>query len=143
MASWAFLGNKWVGELSSLMNTVLRDEWGFRGFVVSDFFRNNGHGFMNADMALANGVDAMLSTYAGGPNQVTDKTAASNVNYMRQATKNILYTTANSWAYDEEHQQSGMEGWKIKIYAADGAVIALIAIGAVLIYRKYRKKANA
>ena len=143
MASWAFLGNKWVGELSSLMNTVLRDEWGFRGFVVSDFFRNNGHGFMNADMALANGVDAMLSTYAGGPNQVTDKTAASNVNYMRRATKNILYTTANSWAYDEEHQQSGMEGWKIKIYAADGAVIALIAIGAALIYRKYRKKANA
>ena len=43
------------------MNTVLRDEWGFRGMALTDFFRNNGHGFMNADAALANGVDVMLS----------------------------------------------------------------------------------
>lgn len=139
MASWAFLGNKWVGELSTLMNTVLRDEWGFRGFVVSDFFRNNGHGFMNADMALANGVDAMLSTYAGGPNQVTYLDAASNVKYMRQATKNILYTTANSWTYDEEHQQGGGEEWKLMIYGVDAVVVILIAAGGGLIYRKYRK----
>lgn len=140
MASWAFLGNKWVGELSSLMNTVLREEWGFRGFVVSDFFRNNGHGFMNADMALANGVDAMLSTYAGGPNQVTDKNAASNVKYMRQATKNILYTTVNSWAYDQEHQQASIQTWQIGIYVADGIVVLLLLAGGGLIYRKYRKK---
>jgi beta-glucosidase len=65
MASWAYIGNIWVGESSALMKTILRDEWGFRGFVVSDFFRNNGHGFMNADEALANGVDAMLSAFAG------------------------------------------------------------------------------
>lgn len=140
MASWAFLGNKWVGELSTLMNTVLRDEWGFRGFVVSDFFRNNGHGFMNADMALANGVDAMLSTYAGGPNQVTYKDAATNVKYMRQATKNILYTTANSWAYDEEHQQGGGEDWKMMIYGIDAVVVILIMAGGVWIYRRYRKQ---
>ncbi len=140
MASWAFLGNKWVGELSTLMNTVLRDEWGFRGFVVSDFFRNNGHGFMNADMALANGVDAMLSTYAGGPNQVTYKDSASNVKYMRQATKNILYTTANSWAYDEEHQQGGGEAWKMMIYGIDAAAVILLLAAGVWIYRDYRKR---
>ncbi len=139
MASWAFIGNKWVGELSSLMKTILRDEWGFRGFVVSDFFRNNGHGFMNADMALANGVDAMLSTYAGGPNQVTDMTAASNVIYMREATKNILYTTSNSWAYDEEHQNAGMESWKIMIYAVDAVLGIALVTGMVLVFRKYKK----
>ncbi len=140
MASWAFIGNKWVGELSTLMNTVLREEWGFRGFVVSDFFRNNGHGFMNADMALANGVDAMLSTYAGGPNQVTDMTAASNVQYMRTATKNILYTTSNSWTYDEEHQNAGTESWKIMIYAVDAVAVLVIAAGMVLAFRKYKKQ---
>ena len=143
MAAWSFIGNKWVGELGTLMNTVLRDEWGFRGFVVSDFFRNNGHGFMNADMALANGVDAMLSTYAGGPNQVTDMTAASNVKYMRQASKNILYTTANSWIYDEEHQQKNTETWKFMIYGVDAAAVILICLGAVLIYRKYKKNMNS
>ena len=140
MASWAFIGNKWVGEMSSVMNTILRDEWGFRGFVVSDFFRNNGHGFMNADMALANGVDAMLSTFAGGPNQVTDKTAASNVQYMRTATHNILYTTVNSWAYDNG-AQGGMETWRKILLAADIVIGVLLLTGALLIRRKYKKQA--
>ena len=139
MASWAYIGNLWVGESSALMKTILRDEWGFRGFVVSDFFRNNGHGFMNADEALANGVDAMLSTFAGGPNQVSDKTAASNVRYMRETTHNILFTTVNSWAYDEAHSQSGLESWKLILIAADVAAGILLLGGAVLILRKYRK----
>ena len=51
--SWSFLGDKWTGECCNLMNTVLRDEWGFRGMALTDFFRNNGHGFMNTDAALA------------------------------------------------------------------------------------------
>ena len=138
MASWAFIGNKWVGEMSSVMKTILRDEWGFRGFVVSDFFRNNGHGFMNADMALANGVDAMLSTFAGGPNQVTDKTAASNVQYMREATHNILYTTVGSWTYDEEHTQKGIETWKMILYVADAILLILLLLGAVKAWKKYQ-----
>ncbi len=139
MASWAFIGNKWVGELSSVMKTILRSEWGFRGFVVSDFFRNNGHGFMNADTALPNGVDAMLSTFAGGPNQVSDKTAASNVLAMREATHNIFYTTVNSWAYDEEHMSTAMESWKVILIVVD--VIAAVALlgGAYLALRKYQK----
>ena len=139
MASWAYIGNIWVGESSALMKTILRDEWGFRGFVVSDFFRNNGHGFMNADEALANGVDAMLSTFAGGPNQVTDKSAASNVIYMREATHNILYTTVNSWAYDEDHLKTGMPMWNKILIGVDIAAGLLLLLGAFLTYRKYRK----
>ena len=139
MASWAYIGNKWVGESSALMKTILRDEWGFRGFVVSDFFRNNGHGFMNADEALANGVDAMLSTFAGGPNQVSDKTAASNVIYMREATHNILYTTVNSSAYDEEHSQGGLEAWKAILIGADVLAGLALCFGAFRIYQKYKK----
>ncbi|MBQ6757352.1 MAG: glycoside hydrolase family 3 C-terminal domain-containing protein [Oscillospiraceae bacterium] len=139
MESWAYIGNIWVGECSALNKTILRDEWGFRGFIVSDFFRNNGHGFMNADEALANGVDAMLSTFAGGPNQVTDKTAASNVKYMREATHNILYTTVNSWAYDSEHYSTGMEPWKVTLITVDVIAGILILGGAYLIFRKYKK----
>ena len=35
MVSWSFLGDKWTGECSNLMNTVLRDEWGFRGMALT------------------------------------------------------------------------------------------------------------
>ena len=138
MESWAYIGNIWVGECSALNKTILRDEWGFRGFIVSDFFRNNGHGFMNADEALANGVDAMLSTFAGGPNQVTDKTVASNVIYMREATHNILYTTVNSWAYDAEHYSTGMERWKVTLITVDVIAGLLLLGGAYLLLRKYK-----
>ena len=52
MVSWSFIGIKWSGENSNLLNNVLRGEWGFEGFSLTDFFRNNGHGFMNADAAV-------------------------------------------------------------------------------------------
>ena len=74
-------------ENSSLMKTVLRDEWGFRGMALTDFFRNNGHGFMNADAALAGGVDAMLSTFDGPENNVADRNHPTSVKQMRNACK--------------------------------------------------------
>ena len=100
MVSWSFLGDKWTGESSNLMNTVLRDEWGFRGMALTDFFRNNGHGFMNADAALANGVDAMLSTFNGEENNVANPEHPTSVLQMRNACKNVMYTVVSSWAYD-------------------------------------------
>ena len=87
MVSWSFLGDKWTGESSNLMNTVLRDEWGFRGMALTDFFRNNGHGFMNADAALANGVDAMLSSFNGEENNVANPEHPTAVLQMRNACK--------------------------------------------------------
>ena len=112
MVSWSFLGDKWTGESSNLMNTVLRDEWGFRGMALTDFFRNNGHGFMNADAALANGVDAMLSTFNGEENNVANPEHPTSVLQMRNACKNVMYTVVSSWAYDGEHEETGMENWK-------------------------------
>lgn len=138
MVSWSFLGNKWTGECSNLMKTVLRDEWGFRGMAVTDFFRNNGHGFMNADAALGNGVDAMLSTYAGGPNNVTDPTHPSAVLQMRQASKNILYTTVNSWAYDTDTIHMGALPWQKAAYVIDAAAAVLLAAAAIWIVKKSR-----
>ena len=139
MVSWSFIGIKWSGENSNLLNTVLRDEWGFEGFTLTDFFRNNGHGFMNADAALANGVDAMLSTYAGGPNMVRDPEAASSVKYMRQACKNVMYTVVNSWVYEEDGVDTGMPAWEKAVIGADVAVgVILIGLGA-LVWRRYRK----
>jgi beta-glucosidase len=58
---------------------------------------------------------------------------------MRQATHNILYTTANSWAYDEEHLQTGMVGWKKAAIAIDVVLAAALAGLAVLAIRKYKK----
>ncbi|RHP76520.1 beta-glucosidase [Ruminococcus sp. OF02-6] len=143
MVSWSFLGDKWTGESSNLMNTVLRDEWGFRGMALTDFFRNNGHGFMNADAALANGVDAMLSTFNGEENNVANQKHPTSVLQMRNACKNVMYTVVSSWAYDGEHEETGMENWKKAGIGID-IVIALFMAGMeVLVIRGYKKRKNA
>ena len=143
MVSWSFLGDKWTGESSNLMKTVLRDEWGFRGMALTDFFRNNGHGFMNADAALANGVDAMLSTFNGEENNVANPEHPTSVLQMRNACKNVMYTVVSSWAYDGKHKETGMENWKKAGIGID-IVIALFMAGMeVLIIRGYKKRKNA
>ena len=142
MVSWSFLGDKWTGESSNLMNTVLRDEWGFRGMALTDFFRNNGHGFMNADAALANGVDAMLSTFNGEENNVANPEHPTSVLQMRNACKNVMYTVVSSWAYDGEHEKTGMENWKKAGIGIDIVIAFFMAGMEVLVIRGYKKRKN-
>ena len=143
MVSWSFLGDKWTGESSNLMKTVLRDEWGFRGMALTDFFRNNGHGFMNADAALANGVDAMLSTFNGEENNVANPEHPTSVLQMRNACKNVMYTVVSSWAYDGKHKEAGMENWKKAAIGIDVVIVLFMAEMEVLVIRGYKKRKNA
>ena len=143
MVSWSFLGDKWTGESSNLMKTVLRDEWGFRGMALTDFFRNNGHGFMNADAALANGVDAMLSTFNGEENNVANPEHPTSVLQMRNACKNVMYTVVSSWAYDGKHKETGMENWKKAAIGIDVVIVLFMAGMEVLVIRGYKKRKNA
>ena len=143
MVSWSFLGDKWTGESSNLMKTVLRDEWGFRGMALTDFFRNNGHGFMNADAALANGVDAMLSTFNGEENNVANPEHPTSVLQMRNACKNVMYTVVSSWAYDGKHKETSMENWKKAAIGIDVVIVLFMAGMEVLVFRGYKKRKNA
>ena len=143
MVSWSFLGDKWTGESSNLMKTVLRDEWGFRGMALTDFFRNNGHGFMNADAALANGVDVMLSTFNGEENNVANPEHPTSVLQMRNACKNVMYTVVSSWAYDGKHKEAGMENWKKAAIGIDVVIVLFMAGMEVLVIRGYKKRKNA
>ena len=143
MVSWSFLGDKWTGESSNLMKTVVRDEWGFRGMALTDFFRNNGHGFMNADAALANGVDAMLSTFNGEENNVANPEHPTSVLQMRNACKNVMYTVVSSWAYDGKHKETGMENWKKAAIGIDVVIVLFMAGMEVLVIRGYKKRKNA
>lgn len=142
MISWNYIGNKWAGEWSELNNDVLRDEWGFRGFALTDFFRDNGHGFMTADMALPNGVDAMLATFEGGPNNPADINDPSTVQRMRTATKNVMFTVVGSWVYDEDSPALDTPAWKTKALWIDVALGVLLVGAAALVWRRWRTLAR-
>ena len=132
MSAFNYIGNTYAGGDAALLKTVLRDEWGFKGFVLTDYF--GGYGYQNADQEVRAGNDAMLAT-TKITNHITDKSATS-VKAMRQAAHNILYTAANSWQYADGEPKVATPVWKTAMYVAWGvtAVLAL-ALEAVAIKR--------
>ncbi|KAA8816596.1 beta-glucosidase [Bifidobacterium callitrichos] len=124
MSAFNYVGPTYAAASSNLLNTVLRDEWGFQGFVLTDYFR--GRGYQDADQEIRNGNDSMLATTVT-TNHVTDKSATS-VKAMRQASHNILYTVANSWMYENGEPKVATPMWKTAMYAVWG-VTAILVIG--------------
>ena len=125
MSSFNYIGNRWAGGCKELLNDVLRGEWGFVGFVETDYF--GVYGYMTADQAVRNGGDLMLCTTGNDYNNVTVLTNSSK-QAMRTAAKNILYTVVNSRAYEAENLNPGMASWKIVMIGAD-VVVALLVVG--------------
>ncbi|WP_137653082.1 glycoside hydrolase family 3 N-terminal domain-containing protein [Bifidobacterium moukalabense] len=141
MSSFNYIGTEWAGSNTHLLNSVLRDEWGFRGFVLTDYF--GGYGYMNGDRAIRGGGDVMLATTTV-TNHITDHSATS-VKAMRTACHNILYTAANSYHYADGQPQEELPVWQTALYVVWG-VIAVLVIGLeFLTIRRYmaRKKAVA
>ncbi|MGO4928870.1 glycoside hydrolase family 3 C-terminal domain-containing protein [Fundicoccus sp. Sow4_F4] len=100
MSSFNRLGPVWAGADNALLNTVLRDEWGFEGMVITDY---NYQWFMDADQAIRNGGDLMLTPVGRAPSELSTGTNTGR-QALRQATKNILYTVANSAAVESFNQ---------------------------------------
>ena len=138
MSAFNYIGNQWAGGCSALLNTVLREEWGFNGFVLTDYF--GGYGYMDADKAIRNGNDMMLSTTGETGAGLDDTESATAVKAMRTAAHNILYTVVNSREYENYDSASQWMPWQqtvIKINIAVGVVI--LAVQALIIYL-YRRK---
>ena len=141
MSSFNYIGNTYAGADSALLQTVLRGEWGFKGFVLTDYF--GGYGYQNADQEVRAGNDSMLAT-TKITNHITDKSATS-VKAMRQAAHNILYTAANSWQYANGEPKVATPIWKTAMYVAWGVVAVLVIGLEFLTIKRYlsRKKAVA
>ena len=140
MSSFNYIGNRWAGGSSTLLNTVLRDEWGFRGFVETDYF--GVYGYMSADQAIRNGCDLMLVNYPTETNDVRFRDTNGAQQAMRTAAKNILYVVANSRAYDPENLKEGMASWKKVMYGVD-VVLAIILIAMMAKFISNYKKRMA
>ncbi|MBR4728595.1 MAG: glycoside hydrolase family 3 protein [Clostridia bacterium] len=62
MSAYNRIGPDWCGGCKALLIDLLRAEWGFDGFVVSDFTANVlGTGYMNPVLGVYNGNDTILT----------------------------------------------------------------------------------
>ncbi|WEV65860.1 glycoside hydrolase family 3 protein [Bifidobacterium sp. ESL0764] len=140
MSSFNYLGPTYDGASNALLNNVLRGEWGFKGFVVTDYF--SGDPMQNADQIIRNGGDTMLAT-TKVTNHITDKSATSLL-AMRQASKNVLYSVVNGWQYANGEPKVDVPFWRPVMYVV-WAVVAVLFIGleVVAIMRFRRRRAAA
>ena len=137
MSSFNYIGTRWTGGCKELLKNVLRGEWGFVGFVETDYF--GVYGYMTADQGVRNGSDLMLCTTGNDFNTVTVLTNSSK-QALREASKNILYTVVNSRAYAAENLNPGMAKWEIIMIGADVLVALLIVALEIKTFKSYKKR---
>jgi beta-glucosidase len=134
MGSFNYIGNTYASAHVGLNQTVLREEWGFKGMLETDYFSGSSYGYQSADQAIRGYTDIMLAT-ADTTNHVTDRSATSLI-AMRQAAHNILYTAVNSWRYADGQPEDPMPAWQIAMIVADVVLgVALVGLETLAVRR--------
>ncbi len=123
MSSMNRIGATWTGAHRGLLTEVLRNEWGFQGFVLTDSCESD---YMKSTAAgLRAGNDMWLYSESITPSADTD----ADIYYLRQACKNILYAEANASVVETE-----VAPWRLYVAAVDVVLgIAFLACGVALI----------
>ena len=131
MSSYSYIGDTWAGACQALLTSVLRQEWGFTGTVITDSAMGNTS-WMDVNLAIRAGGDMMLCLMG-----VTLDSASNTAQQaMRRACHNILYTEANSIATAVAADTSPY--WVILLAMVDAAVVSAIALA---LLRKKQLKA--
>ena len=141
MSSFNRIGRTWAGGSYELLTEVLRNEWGFRGMVVTDY--NYSTPYMNVDQMIRAGGDLNLSQ----ANYPSDKMTATQVTALRRATKNVLYTVAGSNAMNGMgngvEYRYALPYWQIWLIVLDALIAAGLCIwGYIVIRRALRADKN-
>lgn len=143
MSSYNYIGNQWAGACSPLLINVLRNEWGFRGSVLTDYFAD--FGYMDAERAIYNGGSTCLINRDVNTNYIKNTDNPTTVQHMREACHDVLYTAVNSRGFEEENLSAGLMAWQIIMIAADVVIAVLLLAFEFFIVRKgyQKRKKNA
>ena len=140
MSSFNRIGTTWAGGHYRLLTNVLRNEWGYNGFVLTDY---EVRSYMYTDQSLAAGGDAKLTTVDWGDFSLKDSPEYHL--YAYNAAHHILYTVVNSAGMNGfvhgVRYVNGFAYYKLIIAAVDivcGA--AIIALSTILIRKFLRIK---
>ena len=135
MTSFNRLGVTWTGGHYNLLTGVLRGEWGFNGFVITD--ANSYLGRMDPRQMIEAGGSGSLR-YLKDTQFTFDKDSVSDYHYGRKAAHSILYTIANSKAMNGAMPGSTLVGTPTdkQLRAVLTILPALLLV--LLVYRIFR-----
>ena len=139
MTSFNRAGYLWTSASSDLMNEILRGEWGFDGYTLTDMAGSNGLYYMVYDDGFMNGTDCFLDKGDfDNPLSCPDYLKKSPTFNLRQreAMHRLLYTVANYSAAMNGYSTSTrlvkvVVPWKVALkflYISSGVAAGLAAL---------------
>lgn len=146
MTSFNRIGATWAGGDYRLITEVLRNEWNFNGFVLTDYSQGETS-YMDPVQMLRAGGDAALSQYGTNFNRWTD----ANKYYANEAMKHTLYTVVNSNAMNgfTHGAKVGAGGFPnyyfllIGLYSLAGVLVVVGAVRIIVTVNKRKKLKEA
>lgn len=147
MTSFNRAGCGWTSASKALITGILREEFGFDGFIITDMADANGTEYMSCLDGIVAGTDTWLSS---GKNHsfAEYKNNATVVNAMRDACHRVLYSVANNSA-----AMNGISSatsfvrvytwWEITVVSLTVAFSLLTAASLVMLFLSTRRERDA
>ncbi|MBO5931100.1 MAG: fibronectin type III-like domain-contianing protein [Clostridia bacterium] len=148
MTSFNRIGATWAGGHYDLITDVLRGEWGFVGFVLTDYEVGAGKGsYMGTLQTLGGGGDAKLKTV--GMDALFGFDISKYPEYQelgREAAHHILYTVVNSagmngFVHGVEYVK-GFAYYKLILIGWDVLAVAGLCWMGIVLARRIRNRKN-
>ena len=145
MTSFNRIGATWAGGSYELLTGIVRNEWGFDGWIITD---NADMGtFMDAGQMIEAGGDSKLTTADPVGTWTFDENSSSDYHYGREAMHHLLYTISNSHLMNGSMPGSkfvsgtgGMQTTDMIRWGVTIAGIAGIALIAFFSWRGHKKR---
>lgn len=154
MTAFTRIGGVWTGGSRGLLTDLLRNEWNFKGTVITEYADH--HEYINADQMLIAGGDLWMCSWNNdGWFRYFDKSYEENaafVTALRTASKRVIYTGLNAAYRNSIYNENaptpivkpGISSfiWWIWLLVAINAV-ALCSCGIWIYYAVRRKDLSA
>lgn len=150
MSAYNRIGSTRTSGSYNLLTSLLRDEWGFKGCVISDY--NNGIPVLCPDEAIRAGNDLMMEA-SGGKEMFRDRSSATAIKSLHRGAKNVLYcyvaaqySMATSQSLDMSTLIAGSTAtnvfpwWVVILVIIDVIAAAGAVVWFIMIFRAMRKK---
>jgi beta-glucosidase len=151
MTSFNRAGCLWTSASDNLMENIIRGEWSFDGYTLTDMAGSNGKLFMVYDDGFMNGTDCFLDKGTiSGLSSAMKNSATFNTN-LRTSMHRLLYVIANySSAMDGYSNRTRLVSvtvwWKALItaftvvFTVFTVISALMFVASQVVNKKYKSK---
>ena len=144
-SGWAGIAGIYSAYDYNLMTNVLRNEWGFRGYVVTDYDMGNAPFDDTAvNRMVRAGTDQHMLDMTLSPGTYTSLDTPTGVKALRNAIKNTLYTVVNSAQFNGAVPGAKiyyrMSPWRVGVIALDAVIALGILLGITAIIRRSKEE---